>query len=60
MKNTDIPLGLGMALAQNPEAMKVFSEMPESRKAEVISGTHMVNSRSEMRQYVEKIAKGAL
>lgn len=58
MKNTDMPLGFGMALAQNPDAMKVFSEMPESRKAEVINGTHTVNSRSEMRQYVEKIAKG--
>lgn len=58
MKNTDMPLGFGMALAQNPDAMKVFSEMPESCKAEVINGTHTVNSRSEMRQYVEKIAKG--
>ncbi len=60
MKNTDMPIGLGMALAQNPDAMKAFSEMPENRKAEVIKGTHMINSRGEMRQYVEKIANGTV
>lgn len=58
MKNYDMPLGLGMALAQNPAAMKAFSDMPESRKAEVINGTHTVNSKSEMKQYVENIANG--
>ena len=52
----ELPLGFGMALAQNPEAMKRFAEMPEERQAQVVSGTHGIQSRAEMHAYVEQLA----
>ncbi|MGN0675425.1 MAG: hypothetical protein ACI4KG_06720 [Oscillospiraceae bacterium] len=55
MENHEMPVGFGMALAMNPEAMEKFASLPENKKQEIISGTHSVSSKSEMRQYVEKI-----
>lgn len=52
----DIPMGFGMALARNSEAMTRFSAMTEAQRREIISGTHGIRSKSEMRSYVEKIA----
>ncbi|MBP5362420.1 MAG: hypothetical protein J6Y71_05280 [Ruminococcus sp.] len=50
-----MPVGLGMALAMNPEAMEKFSSLPEQQKWEVVSGTHAIQSRKEMQQYVRNI-----
>lgn len=50
-----MPLGLGMALAQNPEAMQKFSNLTENQKHEIIQGTHTVKSKEQMKQYVENI-----
>lgn len=55
MEHYEMPLGLGMALAQNPEAMEKFAVLSENKKQEIIRGTHTVNSKEEMRQYVENI-----
>lgn len=53
----EIPLGLGMALAQNEAAMERFAALsPEERQA-VIQGAHQVRSRQEMRQYVENMGR---
>ena len=50
-----MPIGLGMALAMNPEAMQKFASLPESKKREIINGTHSVSSKAQMRQYVDNI-----
>lgn len=55
MKKSEMPVGFGMALAMNPEAMQKFAALPETRKQEIIKGTHTVSSKEEMRQYVENI-----
>ena len=55
MEQYKMPIGLGMALAQNPEAMEKFAVLSEAKKQEIINGTHSVSSREEMRQYVDKI-----
>ena len=55
MENNEMPIGFGMALAMNPEAMEKFASLPENKKAEIINGTHSVSSKAEMKQYVEKI-----
>lgn len=55
MANYELPLGFGMALAQNPEAMERFAALPESEKLEIINGTHSVSSKQEMQQYVERL-----
>lgn len=49
-----MPMGLGMALAQNETAMKNFSALSDSEKQKIIDGTHFVESKSEMKQYVIK------
>ena len=33
----DLPLGLGMQLAQNPKAMKAFGRMTSAQKSEIIA-----------------------
>ncbi len=55
MKNYEMPIGLGMALAQRPDAMEKFATLSEAKKQEIIAGTHSVSSKEEMRQYVDKI-----
>lgn len=55
MENYEMPIGLGMALAMNPEAMQKFASLPENKKQEIINGTHSVTSKEEMRHYVERI-----
>ncbi len=55
MEHYEMPMGLGMALAQNPEAMQKFAILSEARKQEIIRGTHTVSSKEEMRQYVERM-----
>ncbi len=55
MEKYKMPVGLGMELAQRPEAMEKFASLSEAEKMEIINGTHSVSSKSEMRQYVEKI-----
>ena len=55
MENTELPMGFGIALAMNPKAMEKFALLPESKKQEIINGTHSVSSKAEMHRYVEKI-----
>ncbi|MBQ8435112.1 MAG: hypothetical protein IJX24_03765 [Oscillospiraceae bacterium] len=55
MEKKEMPVGLGMALAMNPEAMRKFSSLSEAKKQEIINGTHTISSKSEMKQYVENI-----
>lgn len=55
MDSFEMPVGLGMALAMNPEAMDKFSSLTEKQKLEVVNGTHTIQSRKEMQQYVRNI-----
>ena len=45
----ELPLGLGMALAQHPEAMARFSALSEKEQQAIINGTHAVRSKEEWR-----------
>lgn len=56
MKYDDMPVGLGMALAQNPEAVSRFASMNEYEKQELINAAHAVSSKEEMRRLVNNIA----
>ncbi|MBQ7788511.1 MAG: hypothetical protein IJ398_02525 [Clostridia bacterium] len=55
MEHNELPLGFGMALAQNPEAMQKFALLSEEEKQEIINGTHSVKSRKEMHEYVNRL-----
>jgi len=50
-----LPLGFGIALARNPEAMKLFASLSDSERQSVIEGAHRVRSKEEMREYVDSI-----
>lgn len=53
----DIPMGLGMALAQNKLAMEAFSTMTPVQQQAVIDHTHSIQSKKEMKAYVASFAK---
>ena len=46
-----LPLGFGMALAQNKAAMKSFEVLSEAEKEAIVLRTHQVNSKREMRSF---------
>ncbi|NLT40554.1 MAG: hypothetical protein GXX89_08850 [Clostridiales bacterium] len=50
-----IPLGFGMALAQNEKALEYFSRLDPEQKKRVIDGTHTIGSKKEMRSYVDDL-----
>jgi len=52
---SDIPMGFGMALAQNLPAMEKFSELPPALQHEIIEYTHQIRSKEEMRRYVDQL-----
>jgi len=54
----EIPTGLGMALAQNYDAMQNFAAMTNEQKQSVINATHSLASKKEMRALVDSIGKG--
>lgn len=57
MKNytngSDIPMGLGMALAKNINAMNYYSGLSPEKQQEIIENTHSINSKKEMQSYVD-------
>ena len=55
---SDLPLGFGMALAQNEAAMQRFAAMTESEKQTVLQCARSVNSKAEMRELVSRLGKG--
>lgn len=51
----ELPLGFGMALAQNPRAMEYFSKQTKEKAAEILAHTHTIQSRNEMHAYVQSL-----
>ena len=50
-----VPLGFGMALAQNPTAMDVFSALSEDQRRQVLEKSRRIRSKAEMRSYVDSL-----
>lgn len=55
MSNFELPLGFGMALAQNEKAMQCFECLSDDEKKAVLQKTHSVNSKKEMRALVNSL-----
>ena len=55
MKKDEMPIGFGMALAQNPDAMQKFALLGEDEKKQIINEVHSVKSKEEMHEYVNKL-----
>ncbi len=54
--STELPLGFGMALAQNEAAMRRFEHMSEEEKQAVLDQVHRVRSKAEMRRLVSGLS----
>lgn len=52
----ELPLGFGMALAQNEAAMRQFESLSASEKQAIIERTHSVTSKREMQQLVATLS----
>lgn len=60
MESSKLPLGFGMALAQNEPAMKAFEQLSEADKEAMIQKTHAVNSKAEMRRLVSSLTENTI
>lgn len=57
MDETKLPVGFGMALAMNQDAMHAFASMPDARQEAVLEKARSISSKSEMQQLVMSLAK---
>lgn len=57
MDETKLPVGFGMALAMDADAMQVFAAMPEKRQNAVLEQARTVASKTEMQRLVMGLAK---
>ena len=55
-----VPIGFGMALAQNTAAMNCYSRLPQEKKQEILNRAHNVRSEMEMYTLVANLANGAM
>lgn len=55
MEQNGMPLGFGFALAQNPDAMRIFSTLPKSRQTEILNTAQSVSSKEEMQRLVNSL-----
>lgn len=53
----ELPLGLGMALAQNLQAMRHFSNLSNEAQQALIDQTHSIGSKQEMRAFVDRLTR---
>ena len=55
-----VPIGFGMALAQNTAAMNRYAQLSEVQKQEISNKAHNVKSESEMYSLVAGLANDIL
>ena len=56
MDFTKVPIGFGMELAQNEEAMARYAGLSQQEKQAILNQAHRARSEEEMRQIVSSIA----
>jgi len=52
-----VPIGFGMALSMNPNALNAYSAMTEAQKQAVLDKAHNARSQQEMHQIANSIIK---
>lgn len=51
----EIPLGLGMALAQNSQAMQYFAGLSKEEQQKIIRNTSKIRSKEQMQLYASSL-----
>ncbi len=54
-KDTELPLGLGMALMRNTDAFLYFSALDEAQRDRIIEQSKGLHSRREMKSFVDSL-----
>lgn len=58
MRNSnEVPMGIGMALAENMKAMYAFTALDDSTREAFIHNAQAIQSKEEMRSYVNSLIK---
>ena len=60
MDFTEVPIGFGMALAQNTAAMNRYAHLTEQQKQDILTKAHNVRSEKEMYSLVASLANGTV
>jgi len=55
IQNEELPIGFTMALAQHSDALNHFSHLSQEQQDRVVEGAKKVESKQEMRSYVENM-----
>lgn len=55
-----VPIGFGMALAQNTAAMNRYAHLSEQQKQDILNRAHNVRSEREMQNLVAGLANGQM
>jgi hypothetical protein len=55
-----VPIGFGLALAQNTAAMNRYAHMTEEKKQEILNKAHNVRSEKEMYNLVASLANSTI
>ncbi len=55
-----VPIGFGMALAQNTAAMNRYAHLSETQKQDILNRAHNVHSEKEMYALVASLANGIM
>ena len=53
----ELPMGFGMLLSENPDAMQYFSSLSAQQQKEIIEQTHAISSSNEMRAFVSSLGQ---
>lgn len=56
----ELPMGFGMALAKNTDAMAFFSNLSREKQQDIIDKTHGINSKKEMQSFVNSLSKNKI
>ena len=55
INNQELPIGFTMELAQHSDILNEFAALPKLEQESLIDGARSINSREEMRSYVENM-----
>lgn len=55
IRNEELPIGFTMELAQHSDVLNQFSKLSKTEQKSIIDKARDVQSRDEMRQFVESI-----
>jgi len=56
LNDNEIPIGFGMALAQNLDAMNVFTNLSEQEKNTIVTKSRNASSKQEMENLVSELS----